>query len=357
MSCIIAHPDAASPEWLTEVLHQSRCLPQGRIVRVGATSESSYTSTLVRLTLTYSDDAPPTVPTHLLLKLSQSDSEQRVVGSRQRRYEVEFYNSVVASMPKPPIPRCYQAVYCEETGTSHLLFDDVSESHFPGHPSLPPPAPQASKAMDAFAAFHAFWWDHPALGNIDSLPSQKSVAEHVANTREHFPRFADALDNRFTGSQRRVYERTLAALPRLWERVIRDQNLTLIHGDANFSNVLLPHDPDQEEALIIDWQLWGISFAVEDLSHLIALFWDREHRQMMERDLLRRYHQGLIRHGVEDYEWTDCWEDYRLAVLLRVLFMPMWFCLGGSPDCWWERSLERALEAVEDLGCLELLES
>jgi thiamine kinase-like enzyme len=167
----------------------------------------------------------------------------------------------------------------------------------------------------------------------------------------------DVLDNRLTDPQRRVYERTLASLPKLWERVIPGQDLTLIHGDANFSNVLLPQKPDKERALIIDWQLWGIGFGTMDLAHLIALFWNRAHRQALEKNLLMRYHEGLVRHGVEDYEWTDCWQDYRLSVLLRVLFMPMWFCVSGSAESWWVHSLERALAAVEDLGCLELLPS
>ena len=259
-------------------------------------------------------------------------------------------------MPDPPVVRCYQAVYCPESGASHLLFDDVSESHFAVQSSSPPPAPQAEKAMDAFAEFHAFWWDHPSLGDVDELPSQESVAEDVANMREHFDPFADALGDRLAGPQLAVYEKTLAWLPKLWERVLQGKGLTLIHGDANFSNVLLPRDPDRDRALIIDWQLWGVSFATMDLAHLMALFWDKEHRQRMETKLLMRYHQALIRHGVEGYEWADCWEDYRLAVLLRVLFMPMWFRASGAPAALWEGSLERATEAVEDLSCLELLE-
>jgi Ser/Thr protein kinase RdoA (MazF antagonist) len=210
--------------------------------------------------------------------------------------------------------------------------------------------------MDAFAEFHAFWWDHPALGDVDTLPNQTSVAEHVANTRKHFDPFVDVLGDRLSGPQRRVYERTLVALPGLWERVLRGKDLTLIHGDANFSNVLLPRDPDRERALIIDWQLWGVSFAAEDLSHLMALHWDREQRRRMEKNLLIRYHRGLARHGVENYTWADCWEDYRLAVLLRVLFMPMWFQVSGAPDAWWKGSLNRAMQAVQDLDCLELLE-
>jgi Ser/Thr protein kinase RdoA (MazF antagonist) len=210
--------------------------------------------------------------------------------------------------------------------------------------------------MDAFAEFHAFWWDHPALGELDPLPSQASVAEDVANTRKHYGLFADVLGDRLTGSQRRVYERTLASFPSLWARVLQGKTLTLIHGDANFSNVLLPCDPNQDRALIIDWQLWGIGFATLDLSHMMALFWDKEHRQKMEKRLLMHYHQALIRHGVEGYAWTDCWEDYRLAVLLRILFMPMWFRVSGAPEVSWMRSLDRAMQAVKDLGCLDLVE-
>ncbi len=357
MTCTITNPDAVNAEWLTEALRQSGCLTQGHVIRVRVTSESSYTSTIARLTLTFSGNAPSTAPVRLLLKLSRSDSEQQVVGHKQRQSEVEFHNKVAVVIPSPPIVRCYQASFCKETGASHLLFDDVSETHSTGEPFLPPPMSKAERAMDAFAEFHAFWWDNSTLGSIEPLPSKISVAERVADARENFPRFVDASGNSLTGSHRRVYETALSSLPELWQRVISGKNLSLIDGDANFSNVLLPHNPDSDRALIIDWQLYGISFAAEDLSHLIPLFWDRTHRQMMERDLLKRYYHGLIRHGVKDYEWHDCWDDYRLAVLLRVLLMPMWFCLSGSPESWWQGCLERAMEAVEDLHCLELLET
>ena len=108
--------------------------------------------------------------------------------------------------------------------------------------------------------------------------------------------------------------------------------------------------------MIIDWQLWRISFAAEDLAHLIALFWDRKDRQHLEKILLLRYHQGLVRHGVKNYDWMECWNDCRLAVLLHVLFMPMWFNLSGSPESQWPGCLARAFQSVEDLGCQEFLE-
>lgn len=59
----------------------------------------------------------------------------------------------------------------------------------------------------------------------------------------------------------------------------------------------------------------------------------------------------------QDTYWDDCWQDCRLSVILRVLFMPVWFRVNGSPESWWRTGLERAMEAVEDLCCLELLET
>ena len=177
----------------------------------------------------------------------------------------------------------------------------------------------------------------------------------MSNTRTRFSQFVDFLDDRLTGPQPQLYEQTLTSLPILWKRVIPCKHLTLIHGDASFSNVLLPRDPDHDSALLIDRRLLSVSFATMGLAHLIALFWSREHREAMEKRLLARYHQALIRQAVESYDWTDCWEDHRLSVLLRVLFMPMWFWLSGSPAPLWKRSLERAMHAVEDLQCLDLL--
>src|SRR6266508_159670 len=108
---VITHPDQATPNWLTRVLRQSGHLPCGEVTHVHIAAEPSYTSTVARLVLTYSDDAPPAAPPRLFLKLSRAESQQRVVGSTQRRYEVEFHNKVAVMMDHPPVVRCYQVGY------------------------------------------------------------------------------------------------------------------------------------------------------------------------------------------------------------------------------------------------------
>jgi hypothetical protein len=352
---VLRDPAEATPGRITLLLRDGGGFPRGRVEAVRVELESSYTSTIARLALSYSADAPPGMPHRLFLKLSRMDSQQRVVGKLERRREVLFHTRVAPMMPDPPVVRCYHAAFDEESGASHLLLDDVSITHVQATPRVPPPIRQAASAMEALADFHAFWWDNPQLGTIGTLPSPESAGEHTANARAHFPGFAAACAEAVSSERRKLYETVLDALPRLQRRVTGHGNLTVIHGDANFSNVLLPRDPESDRSRIIDWQLWGVSFAAEDLSHMIALFWDREHRRSMERELLSRYHDRLLRNGPSAWSWTDLWDDYRLAVILRVLLMPMWFWLAGSPA--WRGSLERALQAFDDLGCRELLDA
>jgi hypothetical protein len=352
---LITHLDQASPEWLTEALSRGGALSQGRVAQVQVRTEYSYTSTVAWLTLCYTPDAPPQAPRQLFLKLSRPGGDQRVVGDEQRRREVIFHTAVAGAMDQPPVVRCHWASYSQETGEALLLFDDVSKTHLSVGPTQAPPLWQAERAIDAFAEMHAFWWDHPELGEIDALPSGDSVAEHVANTRAHWDRFRPLIEAHSTPGQHRLYASVLEQLPRLWQRLLMGSGLTLIHGDAHMANVMLPRTPTGDRALIIDWQLWGISFGAMDLAHLMALGWGRETRATMEEHLVRRYHRALIEHGVAGYSWADCWRDYRLAVILRVLFMPMWFWNAGQTEAVWRGCLARALQAAEDLACQELL--
>ena len=67
-----------------------------------------------------------------------------------------------------------------EAKRGHLLFEDVSKSHYHGkevkrevHPAL---QAEAELIVDAFAPFHAFWWDHPLLGTeVGTLPDEDRI--------------------------------------------------------------------------------------------------------------------------------------------------------------------------------------
>lgn len=355
---LITDSNQITAAWLTHVLRESGSLPSGEVAQLRITSDASYTSNIARLHVSYTASAPADAPARLWLKLARLDAEQRVVGAEQRQREVLFYQQVAARMPYAPVIRCYHAAFDDATSASLLLFEDVSDTHAAGRSTIPPDPAQCRLVMEAFAAWHAFWWDHPLLGEVADLPTPESAARDAEAIRATWAQFAEFAGDGLTPAQLRAYERVLAALPRLLQRVTQGRNLTLIHGDAHMANVMLPsaHPPPIEaRALIIDWQLWGISYWADDLANLMALHWDREQRRGLERDMLLHYHAQLTHRGVRDYAWADCWDDYRLAVIVRVMFMPMWFWVTGAAlgEVW--RSLRSAWLAYEDLACYRLL--
>jgi hypothetical protein len=281
------------------------------------------------------------------------------------RKEVEFYNAIASTMDNPPLARCYDAVYVPDTGQSHLLLDDLSETHFQPEPPLPPSNLHCEQLMDCLARFHAHWWEHPRLGtDIGELANQGPSSEEILRfpysmreTEEMFSGFVDFLGDRLSIARRKLYEQVLSAwpFPGLAERLIERRSLTLVHGDAHVWNFLYPRHPEHDRVCIIDWHEWGISLGTNDLAEMIGLWWYPERRARMEEPLLRRYHDRLLAHGVADYSWERCWDDYRLSAIGN-LFCPVWMqAEGRPPSTWWPVS-ERVVLAFQDLECANLLE-
>jgi len=354
MCTLITDPAQATPAWLTDILRVSGVLPRGAVVDIRMAVEPPGNSTIVRLAPSYSDDAPPSVPSRLLLKLSRLQGAEPSLTGERRQAEVDFYSRIAPLMPRPPVPRCHSAAYAPASGAAHLLFDDLSQTHHAYKSVDRVDRPAGEALMRALAQIHAFWWERPTLGDMAARPTTQRVAADIDEMRQWYPRFADVLGEQLSPQWRRTYERVLAALPRLLQRLTDGRPLTLIHGDANLSNSLLPRDAARHRALIIDWEFWNISYVGEDLANLMALFWPREQRQALELPLLRAYHAALVQFGVSCYDWPALWYDYRLAIVARVLFIPMWFWYGAPTfDAWYH--LRCAMQAFEDLDCVDLL--
>ena len=71
-----------------------------------------------------------------------------------------------------PILNCYEAVFSEESGLSHIILENISKTHetLPGLPfGLAPSKQHFEKAIESLAQIHAFWWDNK---NIKELSKQ-----------------------------------------------------------------------------------------------------------------------------------------------------------------------------------------
>lgn len=352
-----------SPEWLTKVLQKKGFLDQGKVTAVQKQplrATISITSRLARFAVSYSEDAPKSAPSRLFLKIAKPDFDA-ALSSRVWKNEVDFYTTIVDAMNTPAIVRCYDAVYAPETGKAHLLIEDVSDTHFQPEWPLPPTQLYCEHVMACMAQLHAWWWEHPRLGvDIGQLLTEAAFKERLEETERKVYAFVDFLGDRLSVDRQHVYERVLAALPRLFghhrrARLKERKAFTLIHGDATLWNFLYPHDSDKDQVRIIDWQLWRIGVGTDDLAYMMALHWYPERRRVMERELLKRYHSELLKQGVANYSWEECWFDYRVSAISNLLLPALWSGNNLPAALWWSH-LERSMLAFDDLACDELLE-
>jgi hypothetical protein len=119
--------------------------------------------------------------------------------------------------------------------------------------------------------------------------------------------------------------------------------------------MLFPQDETDPQALFIDWSMWDIGRATDDLAYMIALHWYPERRARFESLLLKFYYDELIASGVRDYTLNRLLLDYRLSVV-RNLFIPIWQWKKNIHPSIWYPHLERGFLAFEDLDCRALLD-
>ncbi len=333
-----------TPDWLTGVLRDHGDLPQGEVTGVEKNVADTNTAQVAQLRLTYSGDAPEAAPERLFMKFDD------------RRREVDFYRLIAPATDASPTLTCYSAAYSETQNRAHLLIEDVSKTHAEPVKALPPTRPQYEAMLDALACFHAQWWEHPRFeGDLGDLGGAvRNFACSVA--QEQFGNFVDFLDDRLSVARRKIYERVFAAWPPV-PRAVRlrtGKALTIIHGDAHAWNFMHPVKPGAGSLVIVDWAVWQVSVCTDDLSYMIAMHDYPDHRERMEKALVRFYHDRLLGYGVGNYEWDQCWLDYRISVIGNLFWPVFHWSVKGAPELWWP-NLERSLLAFEDLDCAELL--
>ena len=366
----MATPEDITPARLTALLRDGGTLPRGEVVAVAQRPNDAFNSRVAHLTLTYSAEVPPGVPTRLLLKRN-IDAEWAV---RDNAAEVAFYRHVAPLAGRlPMLLRACAAAHDPATGRSHLLLPDLSGTHVTPVERARvlaldgvPTETQLVGIVDALAAFHAYWWQHPDLGReplpLSGLYGDRASYDHfVAGIGADWAAFGAAGGADVPPDLRALCEWAIPRLPALWERYLAARmpprrHITLCHGDCYFNAFLCARDP-AGTTYIIDWQGPFAEFAARDLTYLFATFWPPAQRGEGRREvrLLRRYHRGLRDHGVAGYSWEDLRLDYRLMLIFR-LFLPVWDAARGSPRAYWWPKLRCLAAAYRDWRCAELLE-
>ncbi|NLU81607.1 oxidoreductase family protein, partial [Rhodococcus sp. HNM0569] len=141
----------------------------------------------------------------------------------------------------------------------------------------------------------------------------------------------------------------------------RASRFALVHGDYRLDNLLFPTvrdaaPPDARRVVAVDWQTLSLALPARDLAYVLGTGLAVADRRAYEQQLVRAYHDALLRFGVAGYTLDDCWDDYRFAMLQGPL-VSVFGCAYGtrSPrgDRMFAAMVTRACAAIRDLGTLD----
>jgi hypothetical protein len=356
-SNVITSVEQVTTEWLTAMLSNSGAITAGAVASFTVGTGVGNWSSNANLTLSYTADAKGECPTHLFLKLVNTDAGD---GEFFDDSEVRYYTEDYVDVPNAPLLKNYGGAYSPTLNRYHLLLEDVSATHVEAS-SKPKTLSSGLALAEGLAVLHARWWGEKGL-------AEAGVAMHTPEFIQQFVDIAQpGVANVFAQVADNVpphwHDLTLELFAKhptaLKKRIQNPNGFTLVHGDVNSKNILLPREGDQP-LYIIDRQPfnWSLTtwLGVYDIAYAIGLFWETANRRQHEIAILKRYHECLLENGVTGYMWEQLYDDYRLCLAMGVYVATEW-CRGGyhsSMKHVWFMELQRSLTACDDLNCREL---
>lgn len=355
MTTVLTNIQQVTPDWLTNLLRQKGFQHENRVIDVQITaSNATNISEVYFLQVSYllaATDAPH----RLFVKLPKSDTDWV-------DKEIEFYTLIAPAMiqawadQKPLFPKYYDVSYVSETNHSHLILEDLSETHFTNQGRMPPSIRLSELVIDAYAYFHGFWWEHAWLGQrVGTLLTEAAIDRAIETAQAKLANLISTVGSEIKPAQYDILNTVVSGWPiRRRQRVIAGVGVTLVHRDPHPLNFLYPYDSENNTVKLIDWQSWRVDTGTDDLAYLMACHWPLEEIERVEQALVQRYHRQLIEQGVQQYSWEDCQYDYR-ASIVRCLFFLMvaWSPTQWARGVWWDR-IQHCLAAFERWRCANL---
>lgn len=124
-----------------------------------------------------------------------------------------------------------------------------------------------------------------------------------------------------------IVEKAMAGIS--WEAQVKRLNSTthfcLVHGDFWPGNIMISKT-DKRDLRILDWEMVGVGSGPQDLGQYILSNMDPLERQECEERLIRNYYEELVRMGISDFTWEECWTEYTIGGVERWLWFLVYFC-------------------------------
>lgn len=348
--------DALTADWLTVALRDSATIDAAtsvRAVRAERIAEGvGFLSYVYRLHLELDGPGPST----LVAKLP-TDTAYRQLAEATGAYgrEVRFYADVAPTAPLTA-PRAHVARQTEGTTDFVLLLDDLgaldAADHLDGLTFE-----RVERVIDALAEFHAWAW------NLRPDATRASV----------FPALADPVTVGLytmgvaTGwSTHQIHGKAcapeglaefMADFPRHLPRLLAEVSdpPTLLNGDLRADNLFFDAD---EKPVVVDFQLVMRGAGIWDVAYLVGQGMTPAERDGREKQLVHRYVDALVAHGVHGYSFAEAWPQFQAAALAQITFplsaMLSWDTLTDRARELLHALMDRAFAIIEDTGALSV---
>ena len=306
MAEIPTHPDAITPEWLTERLRGAGVISDQTVtgftwvpIGTGQVGDSA------RLTLQY--DRAGQGPATVAGKFPAADPTSRHTAASLGLYskEVGFYRDLRQLVDvRVPVP--YVAEVDAAGADFVLIFEDLAPARG-GNQLHSCSLADARAGMIQAAALHAPSWENPAIVDLPWLTLPQEVVDHIRNLYDSAQaifrdRYKDTLEPEFM-----ALCEELNAERALWYG--RDPGARcLMHGDFRLDNMLFDIHAGAEPIAVLDWQTTGVGNALTDIGYFLGTGIGDELRRAHETELLDLYCTEMTRRGVpltRDAVWRD----------------------------------------------------
>ena len=314
-----------STEWLNGVLGDAEVTDgtgikgfERQVIGEG----SGFVGELSRLTLTY--DRPDAAgPRSLIAKLPTADESIRSIALLFGWYEheVRFYQEL-AGQVELRTPKCYYSAMDAPAGRFVLLLEDLAPARC-GDQLASCSLDDAKLALSELAKLHAAWWNSPRLDQIEWMPGidDAAVRQVLATLyQQSWPFFVEQVSDQVPKKILEVGERFGANFSTIVDK-LAERPRTITHTDFRLDNMFFGIEDGSSTFALIDWQLVQRGGGAFDVTYFLAGNFPADVRRKHEEELLRTYHEALLRNGVRDYPFEQCMEDYRMAALFLLIFL------------------------------------
>lgn len=302
---------AVTPTWLGSCLAAAG-LTRARITRIDAARiGTGQAARCARLTIEYAG-ATPDAPRTLVAKFASDDPATRAGCAAMGIYrrEVEFYRDVAPRLTMR-LPRCYFLAVDDPGEQFLILMQDLAPAT--AGDQLAGCSPDVVRAaVLELVGLQAPTWCDATLGAHFMEPPDGFFGDMYGLYNRMLIPFVERFGG-IVGPQALGIITALGEAPHapLFQPVGRP--FCLEHRDYRPDNLMIDTSVGSPRVTAVDWQGMRTGRPLNDVALCVAGSLEPAVRRAVERDILRDYHAALLRADVRDFDFEQCWYEYRRA--------------------------------------------